>query len=389
MQRFYFDHNATTPVSPEVLETAVACLGQVYGNASSIHHFGQAAKQRLEMARRQIAALIGCQPREIVFVSGGTEADNLALFGTVRHAARNAGHAPRHVITTAIEHPAVLHACAQLEREGVAVTYVPVGADGIVDPDDIRRALRADTVLVSAMHANNELGTVQPVAEIAAIAREAGAYVHVDGVQALGKIPVDVDALGVDLYSVSGHKIYAPKGIGALYVRRGTRLGAILFGGHHERERRPGTENVPGAAAFGCAAELAGARLETDARRIGELRDRLESAILERIPHTGVNGNRAARTPNTTNIYFDGLEGEAMVIALDLRGFAVSSGAACSSGAVEPSHVLTAIGLGAERARASIRFSLGRANTSEQVDALVEAVAASVAHLRKLSPVMA
>ena len=384
MQRFYFDHNATTPVSPEVLETAAECLGQMYGNASSIHHFGQAAKQRLEMARRQTAALIGCQPREIVFLSGGTEADNLALFGTVRYAKR----ASRHVVTTTIEHPAVLNACAQLEREGVAVTYVPVSAGGIVDPDEIRRALRADTVLVSVMHANNELGTVQPVAKIAAIAREAGVYLHVDGVQALGKIPVDVDALGVDLYSVSGHKIYAPKGIGALYVRRGTRLGAIQFGGHHEREMRPGTENVPGAAAFGCAAELAGARLETDARRIGELRDRLESAILERIPHTGVNGNRAARTPNTANMYFDGLEGEALVIALDLRGFAVSSGAACSSGAVEPSHVLMAIGLRAERARASIRFSLGRANTAEQVDALVEAVAAAVAHLRKLSPVM-
>jgi cysteine desulfurase len=388
VQRFYFDHNATTPVSPEVLETAVACLGQVYGNASSIHHVGQAAKQRLEMARRQIAAAIGCQPREIVFVSGGTEADNLALFGTARHALHHAEGASRHVVTTAIEHPAVLNACAQLAREGVAVTYVPVGADGIVDPDDIRRALRADTVLVSAMHANNELGTVQPVAEIAAIAREAGVYLHVDGVQALGKIPVDVDALGVDLYSVSGHKIYAPKGIGALYVRRGTRLGAILFGGHHERERRPGTENVPGAAAFGCAAALAEAHLETEARTTAELRDRLESAVLERIPHTGVNGNRAARTPNTTNIYFDGLEGEALVIALDLRGFAVSSGAACSSGAVEPSHVLTAIGLGADRARASIRFSLGRANTAEQVDALVEAVAASVAHLRRLSPVL-
>jgi cysteine desulfurase len=384
VQRFYFDHNATTPVSPEVLETAAECLGQMYGNASSIHHFGQAAKQRLEMARRQTAALIGCQPREIVFLSGGTEADNLALFGTVRYAKR----ASRHVVTTTIEHPAVLNACAQLEREGVAVTYVPVSAGGIVDPDEIRRALRADTVLVSVMHANNELGTVQPVAKIAAIAREAGVYLHVDGVQALGKIPVDVDALGVDLYSVSGHKIYAPKGIGALYVRRGTRLGAIQFGGHHEREMRPGTENVPGAAAFGCAAELAGARLETDARRIGELRDRLESAILERIPHTGVNGNRAARTPNTANMYFDGLEGEALVIALDLRGFAVSSGAACSSGAVEPSHVLMAIGLRAERARASIRFSLGRANTAEQVDALVEAVAAAVAHLRKLSPVM-
>jgi cysteine desulfurase len=226
------------------------------------------------------------------------------------------------------------------------------------------------------------------VAEIAAIAREAGVYLHVDGVQAVGKIPVDVDALGVDLYSISGHKIYAPKGVGALFVRRGTRLGAILFGGHHERERRPGTENVPGVAAFGCAAELADEHLNVEARRVGELRDRLESVILERIPHTGVNGSRAARTPNTTNIYFDGLEGEALVIALDLRGFAVSSGAACSSGAVEPSHVLTAIGLSAERARASIRFSLGNSNTVEQVDALVESVSASVAHLRRLSPVL-
>jgi cysteine desulfurase len=383
VQRFYFDYNATTPVSPEVLETAVACLGQVYGNASSIHHFGQQAKQTLETARRQAAALIGAQPREIVFLSGGTEADNLALLGIVRHAK----HTSRHVITTTIEHPAVLNTCAQLAREGVAVTYVPVTADGLVDPGEIRRALRPDTVLISVMHANNELGTVQPVAEIAAIAHEAGAYIHVDGVQALGKIAVDVDALGVDLYSVSGHKIYAPKGVGALYVRRGTPLGAIAFGGHHERERRAGTENVPGAAAFGRAAELAGEQLETDAARLAGLRDRLESAILERIPHTGVNGNRAARTPNTTNIYFDGLEGEALVIGLDLRGFAVSSGAACSSGAVEPSHVLTAIGLSADRARASIRFSLGRANTAEQVDALIEAVAATVAHLRKLSPV--
>lgn len=385
MQRFYFDHNASTPLSPEVLETAVACLGQVYGNASSIHHFGQEAKQRLETARRQAAALIGCAPREIVFVSGGTEADNLALFGIVRHARR----ASRHVLTTAIEHPAVLNACAQLEREGVAVTYVPVGADGIVDPDEIRRALRPDTVLVSVMHANNELGTVQPLAAIAAIAREAGVCLHADGVQALGKIPVDVAALGADLYSMSGHKLYAPKGIGALYVRRSTPLSAIQFGGHHERERRPGTENVPGAAAFGRAAELAEALLESESRRVGELRDRLETAILERIPRTGVNGSRAARTPNTTNIYFDGLESEALVIALDLRGFAVSGGAACSSGAVEPSHVLTAIGMRPERARASIRFSLGRANTAEQVDALVEAVAASVTHLRKLSPVTA
>jgi cysteine desulfurase len=385
VRHFYFDYNATTPVSPEVLEAMVECLGQVYGNASSIHHFGQAAKQRLEMARRQTAALIGCHPREIVFLSGGTEADNLALFGIVRQAAGRA----RHVVTTAIEHPAVLNACAQLEREGAAVTYLRPGADGIVDPDDIRRALRPETVLVSVMHANNELGTVQPIAEIAAITRAAGVYLHTDGVQALGKIPVDVDALGVDLYSMSGHKIYGPKGVGALYVRQGTRLGAIQFGGHHERDRRPGTENVPGAAAFGCAAEVAGARLAAEGERIAGLRGRLERAILERLPHTGVNGSRAARTPNTTNIYFDYLDGEALVIALDLRGFAVSGGAACSSGAVEPSHVLTAIGLPAGRARASIRFSLGRGTTADQVDALVEAVAASVAHLRKLSPVTA
>jgi cysteine desulfurase len=380
----YFDHNATTPLSPEVLEAAVECLGQVYGNASSIHHFGQAAKQRLEAARRQLAALVGCEARDIVFTSGGTEADNLALLGV----ARNARGASRHVITTSIEHPAVLNTTAQLEREGVAVTYVPVGAGGIVNPDDIRRALRPETVLVSVMHANNELGTVQPIAEIAAIAHAAGVCMHADGVQSLGKIPVDVSALGVDLYSMSGHKIYAPKGIGALYVRRGTRLGAIMHGGHHERERRPGTENVPGAAAFGRAAELAAADLAQETGRLAQLRDRLERAILDRIPHAGVNGARSPRTPNTTNIHFDGLEGEALVIALDLRGFAVSSGAACSSGSVEPSHVLLAIGLGADRARASIRFSLGRSNTTAQVDALVDAVAASVAHLRKLSTVM-
>jgi cysteine desulfurase len=385
VQRFYFDHNATTPVSPEVLETAVECLGQVYGNASSIHHYGQAAKQKLENARRQTAALIGCQAQEVVFLSGGTEADNLALFGTVRRSAK----ASRHVITTAIEHSAVLNTCAQLEREGVAVTYVRVGSQGVVDPDDVRRALRPDTVLVSVMHANNELGTVQPVAEIAAMAHEAGATMHSDGVQALAKIPVDVEALGVDLYSTSGHKIYAPKGTGVLFVRRGTKLGAIQFGGHHERERRPGTENVPGAAAFGRAAELAGEVLEAESRRVGELRDRLEMAVLERIPHTGVNGAGAARTPNTANMYFDGLDGEALVIGLDLRGFAVSSGSACSSGAVEPSHVLTAIGLGADRARASIRFSLGKSNTAEQVDALVEALVAAVTHLRKLAPASA
>lgn len=363
------------------METMVSCLGQVYGNASSIHHFGQSAKQKLEAARRQVAGLINAPATSIVFTSGGTEADNLAIFGVVRAA----GAARRHVITTAIEHPAVLASCRQLEREGYTVSCLRTGGNGCINPDDLRSALRAETALVSVMHANNETGVIQPIAEICRIAHEAGVPVHVDGVQALGKIPVDVEALGVDLYAVSGHKIYAPKGVGALYVRKGTRLAPITFGGHHERDRRPGTENVPGIAAFGAAAESAGVHLKDNSERIGNLRDRLESAVLDRIPGSGVNGTRWNRVPNTANIYFEGIDGEALVIALDLRGFAASTGAACSSGALAPSHVLTAMGLSADRARASMRFSLGLGNTVEQVDALVEALAASVAHLRRIS----
>jgi cysteine desulfurase len=383
VQHFYFDHNATTPVSPEVREVMVSCLDEVYGNASSIHHFGQMAKQRLEQARRQVASLLAARPQEIVFTSGGTEADNLAILGAVRACAR-AGH---HVITSVIEHTAVLSACAQLERDGVAVTRIPANSDGVIDPDDVRRALRPETVLVSIMHANNEIGTLQPIAEIARITREAGVLLHADGVQALGKVPLDVNALGVDLYTISGHKIYAPKGVGALFVRKGVKLAPVLFGGHHERDRRPGTENVPGAVALGCAAEWMRKHQSTEWTRLAGLRDRLEEGILARVPDAGVNGRRTARTPNTSNIYFDYLEGEALVIALDLRGFAVSTGAACSSGTIEPSHVLTAIGLPVDRARASIRFSLGRTNTAEQVDHLIEAVAASVEHLRKISTV--
>jgi cysteine desulfurase len=359
----------------------VSCLGQVYGNASSIHHFGQAAKQKLELARRQLATLIHANPTEIVFTSGGTEADNMAVLGVTR----GAPGPKRHIITSAIEHPAVLSACIQLEKEGVAVTRLSAGSSGVVQPDDVARALRPETVLVTVMHANNELGTIQPVAEIARITRERGIPLHVDGVQALGKIAVDVESLGVDLYTMSGHKLYAPKGVGALWVRKGTRMGPITFGGHHERDRRPGTENVPGIAALGAAAELAGRNLAADVDRIGGLRDRLENAVLSRISGAGINGARWNRVPNTSNIYFDGVDGEALVIALDLRGFSVSTGAACSSGALTPSHVLTSIGLSSDRARASMRFSLGRSNTVQQVDALVDALEASVAHLRRIS----
>ena len=382
MPRFYFDHNATTPVSPAVLEVLVPALLEVYGNASSIHQHGQIAKQKLEIARRQVALLLHADAKDVVFLSGGTEADNLAILGTVRsHPA-----AKKHLVTTTIEHPAVLNPFRQLEREGVEVSYVPVGPDGVVDPGDIRRALRPETVLISAMHANNELGAIQPIREISALAREAGILMHADGVQAAGKIDVDVQELGVDLYSLSGHKLYAPKGIGALYVKRGTPLSPIQFGGRHERERRPGTENVPGAVALGQAAESALEDLGSESARVQALRDRLEAGILENVPAAGVNGGSSPRTPNTTNIFFDGLEGEALVISLDLKGFAVSSGSACSSGAVAPSHVLLAIGLSRERARASLRFSLGRSNTEAQVDALIQAVVESTAQLRKLSP---
>jgi cysteine desulfurase len=381
VQHFYFDHNATTPVAPEVLEAMVSCLGQVYGNASSIHHFGQAAKQKLEAARRQVATLINAQPADLAFTSGGTEADNMAVLGV----ARAATGPTRHVVTSAIEHPAVLGACLQLEKEGVAVTRLRVGPGGVVQADDVLRALRADTVLVSVMHANNELGTVQPIAEIARVTGARGIPLHVDGVQALGKLPVDVEALGADLYSMSGHKVYAPKGVGALWVRRGTRMAPVAFGGHHERDRRPGTENVPGIVAFGAAAELAGRNLAAESERLTTLRDRLETAVLDRIPGSGINGSRWSRVSNTSNVYFDGIDGEALVIALDLRGFAVSTGAACSSGALAPSHVLTAIGLANDRARASMRFSLGRATTLQQVDALVEALESSVSHLRRIS----
>ncbi len=386
MQHYYFDHNATTPVAPEVLRDLTETLVEICGNASSIHHFGQAAKQRLEASRREIAARIGSDPREIVFTSGGTESDNLAIFGIARKglekAAPGSGVRIRnHVITTVIEHPAVLNACAQLEREGAEVTYLPVSAEGIVALDDVKRALRSTTGLVTIMHANNETGALQPVREIGQLARGAGAVFHSDGVQMAGRLQLNVRELGVDLYSISGHKFGAPKGIGALYVRKGIAIEPVMFGGHHERDRRAGTENVPGASALGRAAALAANWADTSV-----LRDRLERGILKRIQGASINGSVDHRLPNTTNICFEGIEGEAIVIALDLRGYAVSSGSACSSGAVEPSHVLLAMGLTPEEARSSVRFSLGPENTEKEVDGLIEAVEASVAHLRHISP---
>jgi cysteine desulfurase len=348
-------------------------MTEVYGNASSIHHFGQQARQRLDQARREVAALLCATPEEIVFTSGGTEADNLALLGVA---------AGGHVVTTAIEHPAVLGAAAQLG----SATQVPVDARGVVDPDDIRRALRPNTKIVSVMHVNNELGTIQPIEEIARIAGEAGVAFHSDGVQAAGKTSLEMNALGVTLYSISGHKLYAPKGVGALFVRKGTKLRPILHGGHHERDRRAGTENVSGAVGLGRAARWIVEQGGEESKRLEALRDRLEEAVLTRIPDVHVNGAGAQRVSNTSNLRFDGIASEPLLIGLDLRGFAVSSGSACSSGASEPSHVLAAIGLTKEQARSSIRISLGRGNDAAEVDALVEALAECVAHLRRVAP---
>ena len=388
----YFDHNATTPVAPEAVEAMVPYLGSEYGNASSIHRFGQRAKAAVERGRVQLAALIGCEPAELVLTSGGTEADNMAVLGALG-AARASGRANPHVITTTIEHPAILRTCQAIEKEGVAVTYLPVDAAGFLDPGDVRRTLRPESILISVMHANNEIGTVEPIEEIAAIAREAGVLLHTDAVQTTGKIPVDVKQLGVDLLSLSAHKFYGPKGVGALYVRKGVHLRPILFGGHDEHDPRPGTTNVAGVVGIGAAAQLAADRLESEAARLGTFRDRLEREVLARIEDAGVNGPRVSckdgrywRVPNTTNLYFDYIEAESLVIALDLDGLACSTGAACAAGAIEPSHVLTAIGLPGERARASIRLSLGRANSDADVDALVAGLAKAVERLRALSP---
>jgi len=380
VRRVYFDNNATTPVLPEVLDAMRPYFFEHFGNASSIHHHGQETRAAVERARESVAALLGCKASEIVFTGGGTEADNLAVFGVVRPG--------DHVISSSIEHHAVLNSCKYLQSSGIAVTFVPVDSRGLIDPDEVRRALRSTTKLITLMLANNETGVLQPLEEIGKIAAEGDVYFHTDAVQGAGKVAIDVNRLGCDLLSISGHKMHAPQGIGALYVRKGTKLQAMLHGGSHERSRRAGTENVPGIVGLGKAAEIAKEGLSRgDPARMSEMRHRIEQNILAKVEATGVNGQGAPRVPNTTSIYFDGIEGEALVIALDLKGLALSTGAACSSGAIEPSHVLTAMGLPPDRARASIRFSLGKQNTEEEVGLALELIPQRVAKLRELSPV--
>ncbi len=368
------DANATTPLLPEVLEAMRPFLLERFGNASSIHQEGQHARWGVEDARAKVARFLGCRPSEVVFTSGGTESDNLAVFGSLK--------AGDHFITSAVEHHAVLHAAGRVGERGVAVDFLPVDGQGLVAPEDVRKALRPNTRLISMMMANNETGVLQPVTEIGKIAAEAGVRYHVDAVQAAGKVLLDVDAIGCQLLTISGHKMHGPQGTGALFVRRGTRLEPLFAGGAHERQRRAGTENVAGIVGLGEAAALA---LSGDS----SLRDRLETGLLERTTERGVNGGGAPRVPNTTNLWFDQLEGEALVIALDLKGLAVSSGAACSSGANEPSHVLEAMGLSPERARSSLRFSLHRGTTEDEVERAIDLVAAQVSRLRELSTVSA
>ena len=385
MRRIYLDHNATTPLAPEVFEAMKPYWLEDYGNASSIHWYGQRAKAAVEEARVEVARLLNADPSEVVFTSGGTESDNAAVFGAVEAATREANE-KKHVVMTSIEHHAVLHAARALERRGVEVTYLPVGSSGVVDPADVERAIRPHTVLISVMHANNELGTIQPLEEIGRMARERGVTFHSDAVQSAGKIPVDVRKLGVDLLSLSAHKLYGPKGVGALYVRKGTALGPLLYGGHHERDRRPGTENVPGIVGLGKAASLARERLDEEDARLGTLRDDLEDGVSDSIPMVAVNGDPKRRLPTTTNLRFDGVDGEALVIAMDLKGVACSTGAACSSGSLEPSHVLAAIGLTREQARSSIRFSLGHSNTKADIDITLEVLPCVVERLQSVSP---
>ena len=382
MQRIYLDHNATTPLHPAVVDRMTEALREEFGNPSSVHHFGQRAKAAVDEARSAVAALLGAEPPEIVFTSGGTEGDNIAIRG-VAEALEASGR--RHLIASAIEHEAVLNTLKALARRGWKTTLLAVGESGIVSPEALRAALTDDTALVSVMHANNEIGTMQPIAELARVAHERGALFHTDAVQSAGKVPIDVKALGVDLLSISAHKFYGPKGVGAIWIRRGLRLLPPTTGGKQERSRRAGTENVAGIIGMGVAAQAALLKMKDEAARTAALRDRLEEGIVRTVPGTAINGARDSRVPNTTNISFDRVEAESLLIALDLDGVAVSTGSACSSGTLEPSHVLKAMGFPPHRTQNSIRFSLGTGNTDADIDRVIAVLPAIVDKLRSLT----
>lgn len=379
--RIYLDHNATTPVEPTVADAVADALRSCFGNASSVHTFGQTAKAALDEARGRVARLVGGEPSEIIFTSGGTESDNLAIRGAIE-AAPTGRH---HLIASAIEHEAVLNTLKALAAHGCTTTLLPVDGSGVVDAAALRDALTPETALVSVMHVNNEIGTIQPIADLARLAHEQGALFHCDAVQSAGKLPIDAPALEIDLLSLSAHKFNGPKGVGVLWVRRGSRVVATMTGGRQERNRRAGTENVPAIVGLGVAARIAVGQLDSEAARIGSLRDRLESGVLSRVPGTAVNGAADRRAPTTSNISFDGVEAEALLIALDLEGVAVSTGSACSSGRLEPSHVLKAMGLAPHRVQSSIRFSLGLGNTPEEIDCVLDLLPPVVEKLRRLA----
>lgn len=383
MRRVYMDHSATTPADPEVANLMMTYLTEKYGNPSSVHGFGREVKQALEEARHQVAELIGAKPAEITFTSGGTEADNLAILG-VAEAYRKKG---KHLITSAVEHHAVLDTCEYLAKNGFELTVLPVDAEGFVAVEDVAKSIRPDTILISIMHANNEVGTIQPIAEIGKIARERGVIFHVDAVQSLGKIPVNVQDMNADLVTVSSHKIYGPKGVGALYIRKGIRIIPLVHGGGQEKKRRSGTENVPGVIGFGKACELAGQRMAAEAEELKRLRDKLLQGIGERIDYVKVNGPQGdRRLPNNVNVSIQFVEGESLLLSLDMLGIAASSGSACTSGSLDPSHVLLAMGLPHEIAHGSLRFSLGNQNTDEDVDYVLEQLPKIVNRLRAMSP---
>jgi|LFRM01.2.fsa_nt_gb cysteine desulfurase len=382
MQRIYLDHSATTPVRPEVAEIMMEYMTNKFGNPSSVHSFGREAKEALENARSQVAALIKAQPEEITFTSGGTEADNLAIIGTALKYADKG----KHIITSAVEHHAVLHACEHLEKMGFDLTVLPVDEYGIVRMDDLRQAIRDDTILITIMHANNEVGSIQPVAEIGRLAKEKGILFHTDAVQSLGKIPVDVEEMNADLLTGSGHKIYGPKGIGFLYIRKGVHLSPLVFGGAQEKKIRPGTENMPGIVGLGKAVELAGQEMDSEMPRMTQLRDKLIKGILERIPDVRLNGHPTLRVPTNVNVSFEYVEGESLLLSLDMKGIAASSGSACTSGSLDPSHVLLAMGICKEVAHGSVRMTLGRDNTGEQIDYVLDVLPEIVQRLRDMSP---